>query len=66
MFIKQNINKHNLISNIPKINMDIINTKKIKELVNNKKLYLEDPFIYKLSQLNKKKNYFFDNCKFIN
>jgi len=55
MFIKQNINKHNLISNIPKINMDIINTKKIKELVNNKKLYLEDPFIYKLSQLNKKK-----------
>ena len=55
MFINQNINKHNLISNIPKINIDIINTKKIKELVNNKKLYLEDPFIYKLSQLNKKK-----------
>ena len=55
MLIKSNISKHNLISNIPKINMDIINTKKIKELVNNKKLYLEDPFIYKLSQLNKKK-----------
>ena len=50
-----NISKHNLLSNIPKINMDIINTKKIKEIVNNKKLYLEDPFIYKLSQLNKKK-----------
>ena len=55
MLSNPNIGKHNLISNIPKINMDIINSKKIKEMVNNKKLYLEDPFIYKLSQLNKKK-----------
>ena len=55
MLSNRNISKHNLLSNIPKINMDIINTKKIKEIVNNKKLYLEDPFIYKLSQLNKKK-----------
>ena len=55
MLSNPNISKHNLLSNIPKINMDIINTKKIKEIVNNKKLYLEDPFIYKLSQLNKKK-----------
>ena len=50
MLSNPNISKHNLLSNIPKINMDIINTKKIKEIVNNKKLYLEDPFIYKLSQ----------------
>ena len=55
MISNPNISKHNLISNIPKINMDLINTNKIKEMVNNKKLYLEDPFIYKLSQLNKKK-----------
>ena len=55
MISNPNISKHNLISNVPKINMDLINTNKIKEMVNNKKLYLEDPFIYKLSQLNKKK-----------
>ena len=56
MISNPNVSKHNLISNIPKINMDIINPKKIKDIVNNtKKLYLEDPFIYKLSQLNKKK-----------
>ena len=55
MISNPNISKHNLKSNIPKINMDLINTNKIKEMVNNKKLYLEDPFIYKLSQLNKKK-----------
>ena len=55
MLSNPNISKHHLISNIPKINMDLISTKKIKEIVNNKKLYLEDPFIYKLSQLNKKK-----------
>ena len=55
MISNPNISKHNLISNIPKINMDLINTNKIKEMVNNKKLYLEDPFIYKLSQLKKKK-----------
>ena len=51
-----NNNKHILIPNIPKINIDVINTKKIKDIINgNKKLYLEDPFIYKLTQLNKKK-----------
>ena len=55
MLSNPNISKHHLISNIPKINMDLISTKKIKVIVNNKKLYLEDPFIYKLSQLNKKK-----------
>ena len=50
-----NNNKHNLIANIPKINLDIINSKKIKDNSNNKKLNLEDPFLYKLTQLNKKK-----------
>jgi len=56
MMSNPNISKHNLISNNPKINMEIMNPKKIKDIVNNtKKLYLEDPFIYKLSQLNNKK-----------
>ena len=52
----QHNSKRNLVSNIPKINMDIINSKKIKDISNNsKKLNLEDPFLYKLTQLNKKK-----------
>ena len=48
--------KNNLISNTPKINMEIIDPKKIKDIINNhKNLYLEDPFAYKLSKINKKK-----------
>ena len=41
-------------TNAPKIKMEIINSKKIKNNCNTK-FYLEDPFIYKLSQLSKKK-----------
>ena len=56
MMSNPNSSKHNIITNNPKINMEIMNPKKIKDIVNNtKKLYLEDPFIYKLSQLNRKK-----------
>ena len=49
------INKTNLTNNIPKLKNGIINPKKNNDNDNNKKLYLEDPFIYKLTQLNKKK-----------
>ena len=41
---------------IPKINIDILNSKIIKDIkIDSKKLYSEDPFIYKLSRINKKK-----------
>ena len=49
-----NNNEPNLISRIPKINLDLINKKKLKD-ENNNKLHLEDPFIHKLTQINKKK-----------
>ena len=43
---------------IPKINIDILNSKIIKDIkIDSKKLYSEDPFIYKLSRINKKKFY---------
>ena len=50
------INKTNLINNIPKLKKGIINPKKDNDKnSDNKKLYLEDPFIYKLTKLNKKR-----------
>ena len=49
------ITKSNLTANSSRVSKGIINAKKTNENDNDKKLYLEDPFIYKLTQLNKKK-----------
>ena len=50
-------NKRILMPKVPKINFDVFSTKKMKDIVdgNSKNSFLEDPFIYKLSQFDKKK-----------
>ena len=53
---KSNVTLNNKFNSINNENKNIINTKYIKDNdKNNKKIYLEDPFIYKMEQLSKKK-----------
>ncbi len=51
-------------STISNENKNSVNKKHIKDVKPNKKIFIEDPFVYKLTQLTKKKTFLSNKCEF--